>query len=137
MLGSRIIPFLSIDEKTRHLNICLLFALSPFFEKLLRTHFHLYPTFWSSQLPYPISSTMAKSIRSKAKRKARIIKRTDSHYAVADAERVQRLHSRLTGGEKVDKESEEEEMKVEDGEDVAEDGEFDAWPSVRNANNEC
>jgi hypothetical protein len=59
---------------------------------------------------------MAKSLRSKVKRKARIIKRTDSHYAVADAERVQRLHERLTG--KGQQEEGEEEIKdVQEGED--------------------
>ncbi len=65
---------------------------------------------------------MGKSIRSKAKRKARIIKRTDSHYAVADAERVQRLNARLMGKEKVKDEGDEEKMKVEEGEEAGEDG---------------
>ncbi len=71
---------------------------------------------------------MAKSMRSKAKRKARIIKRTDSHYAVADSERVQRLHERLTGKGKAKEEEgdeavEREEQEGADGEFKTEDGE--------------
>ena len=61
---------------------------------------------------------MAKSMRSKVKRKARIIKRTDSHYAVVDAERVQRLHERLTGKGNAAEEGQDE---MKDGQDGADD----------------
>jgi hypothetical protein len=74
--------------------------------------------------------TMAKSLRAKSKVAARRKKRTDSHYAVADAERMARVHANLTGKGKAqeggkaaaeDKEDEAEEEAVEGG--MAVDGE--------------
>ncbi|TYJ58088.1 hypothetical protein B9479_001184 [Cryptococcus floricola] len=60
---------------------------------------------------------MAKSIRSKAKMASRARKRQQSHYAVAEAQRTQRLSDKLLG--KTDKSG--EEIKEEDKEEAIED----------------
>ncbi|KAK6903181.1 hypothetical protein L486_06641 [Kwoniella mangroviensis CBS 10435] len=55
---------------------------------------------------------MAKSIRAKNKMASRARKRLQSHYAVSDAARTQRLSDKLLGKDKKDGE---EEMNVEGG----------------------
>lgn len=66
---------------------------------------------------------MAKSLRSKSKVAARRKKRTDSHYAVADAERMARVHANLTGKSKTQKtEREGKEDAGAESEDAVEGG---------------
>ncbi|OCF44204.1 hypothetical protein I317_01997 [Kwoniella heveanensis CBS 569] len=69
---------------------------------------------------------MAKSIRAKAKMASRARKRLQTHYAVTDAARTQRLSDKLLGKDKAATEATEEgkeEMQVEgEGEDAAMDG---------------
>ncbi|WVF71930.1 hypothetical protein IAT40_006740 [Kwoniella sp. CBS 6097] len=75
---------------------------------------------------------MAKSIRAKAKMASRARKRLQTHYAVTDAARTQRLSDKLLGKDKEGQEQEQEqekgEMQVEaeaqaEGEDSTMEGE--------------
>lgn len=57
---------------------------------------------------------MAKSLRSKVKQAAGRKRRSDSHYAVAEAARIQRLSDKLMEKSKAEKESKEAaEVEVE------------------------
>jgi hypothetical protein len=64
---------------------------------------------------------MAKSLRSKVKQAAGRKRRTDSHYAVAEAARIQRLSDKLLGDSakqdenKVEVEGEGDDAEMKDG----------------------
>lgn len=58
---------------------------------------------------------MAKSLRAKAKKASRAVKRSDSFYAVEEAARTARLHEKLMSKLKPDAEEADEKIKVEDG----------------------
>jgi len=66
-------------------------------------------------------TTMAKSLRSKVKQAAGRKRRTDSHYAVAEAARIQRLSDKLLGDSakqdenKVEVEGEGDDAEMKDG----------------------
>ena len=73
---------------------------------------------------------MAKSLRSKVKQAAGRKRRSDSHYAVAEAARIQRLSDKLLAKAEADKEAKAAEpvAEVETGDDAdMKDGEL--WPS--------
>jgi hypothetical protein len=68
---------------------------------------------------------MAKSLRSKAKLAARRKRRTETHYAVAGAARVERISAKLLGKSKAaDKDEDEEDEKAESGDAEMEEGIF-------------
>lgn len=67
---------------------------------------------------------MAKSLRSKVKQAAGRKRRSDSHYAVAEAARIQRLSDKLMEKSKAEKESKEAaEVEVEGDDAKMADGE--------------
>ena len=62
---------------------------------------------------------MAKSLRSKVKQAAGRKRRSDSHYAVAEAARIQRLSDKLLAKSESDKEAKAAEVPVtEEGDDA-------------------
>lgn len=61
---------------------------------------------------------MAKSLRSKVKQAAGRKRRSDSHYAVAEAARIQRLSDKLLAKSEADKEAKAAEPVVEAGDDA-------------------
>ncbi|CED84139.1 Uncharacterised protein family UPF0642 [Phaffia rhodozyma] len=72
---------------------------------------------------------MAKSLRSKAKRSSRRLKREEGTYAVHDAARLQRLNARLldsnSNKDKIGKETEDKDEEDVVGDDEDKDGEED------------
>lgn len=61
---------------------------------------------------------MAKSLRSKVKQAAGRKRRSDSHYAVAEAARIQRLSDKLMEKSKAEKESKEAAEVEAEGDDA-------------------
>jgi hypothetical protein len=80
---------------------------------------------------------MAKSLRSKVKQAAGRKKRADSHYAVAEAARIQRLSDKLMEKSKAEKESKEAaEAEVEGDDAKMVDGKFCSCTHVLHVSND-
>jgi len=95
---------------------------------ILLYFFTFYPRIYTHSLPQltiincnttTTQHTMAKSLRSKVKQAAGRKRRSDSHYAVAEAARIQRLSDKLLAKSESDKEAKAAEVPVaEEGDDA-------------------
>jgi hypothetical protein len=74
---------------------------------------------------------MAKSLRNKAQNKSRRLKRAESWYAVADADRIQRLSDRL-----LKRKAEKEEAKAEGADETMKDDASEADEETAEADGE-